>query len=234
MKIFLVSFLIFFDILNLKAQKETPSEIIDHVRKSYERVRNFSAHAEIIVDVKSIKIPDKYATVYFKYPDKYRFKSKSFILVPRKGLNFSINEILQEPAILVSAGSNMIDGNKCYEIKIIPDNERSDIVLASLFIDSTSFLVRRMEVNTKKSGSYDVLLNYSRQDYPVPSRITITFDVDKLKFPLKFMGDIDTSSSPDTTQQEGKVIIKYSDYKINSGVPEDIFNDDTSPQKTGD
>ena len=210
---------------DIQAQEKNAHDLLQKTIDRYTQIRDFSAQAEIVVDVDFINIPDKYATVYYKYPDRYRFKSKGFIMIPKKGLNFSINEVLNQPAVLVYSGTELIDGVNCDEIKVIPDDPKSEIVLASVFIDPETHFVKKMEAITRKSGSYTVWLYYNQQKFVLPDSIRINFDVQKLHFPLKFMGNIKVDDQDNQAGKEGSVIIRYSDYKVNDGVEDSVFNE---------
>ncbi len=215
---------------SLFAQQKDAHEILNETKSRYTKIRDFTAQAEIIVDVNLIKIPDKYATVYYKYPDKYRFKSKGFIMVPRKGLNFSIADIMNQPATLVYAGEDTVGNINCDEIKILPEDSQSEIVLATVYIDPVLYFVRKMEAITRKSGSYTVYLFYDQKQYPLPDEIKISFDVGKLQFPLKFMGDVQVNDRQDRKPEDANVIIKYTDYIVNEGVSDAIFMKDSTKE----
>ena len=225
-KRYLFLLILFLNAQKIHAQSPDAHDILHKSIDEYSKIKDFSAHAEIIVNVDFINIPDKYATVYYKYPDRYRFKSKGFIMIPKKGLNFSINEVLNQPAALVYSGKEDVEGITCDEIKVIPDDPKSEIVLASVFIEPESYFVKKMEANTRKSGTYTVLLYYDQQKYALPDSIRINFDVEKLHFPLKFMGNIQVDDQDDNSVKDGSVTIKYSDYKINYGVNDSVFNED--------
>jgi hypothetical protein len=222
--------LIYFFLLNfscrLFGQQPDAHGLLGKAIAEYSKIRDFSAHAEIIVNVDFINIPDKYATVFYKYPDRYRFKSKGFIMIPKKGLNFSLNDILNQPAVLVYSGKSIIDGISCDEIKIIPDDPQSEVVLANVYIEPSFFYVKKLEANTRKSGSYSVMFYYNQHEFALPDSIKINFDVEKLHFPLKFMANIDVDDQDNQTKNEGSVTIKYTDYKINIGVSDDVFTEE--------
>jgi len=209
--------------LSPKAQEIDPKTIIESVKSRFNEIKDFTAQAEIIVNVDFIKIPDKYAVVYFKYPDKYRFKSKGFIMVPKRGLNFSISDILSQPATLVKGGEADFNGKECIVVKILPDDPRSEVVLATLLIDPDTHFVMEMEANTRKSGTYSIKLHYIQIKYPLPDEIQIKFDVEKLHFPLKFMGNVKIDDTQNLTPEDATVTIKYSEYKINVGLSDDQF-----------
>ena len=214
----------FCGIIPVFGQEHDPVTIINDSKSEYGKIKDFTADAEINVNVDFIKIPRKYATVYFKSPDKYRFISPGFIMIPKKGLNFSVQDLLMQPATIIYIGTFELEGDKCDEIKAIPEDGKSDLVLATFYISTLTHYVKRIEANTKKTGAYSVNLDYGLNKLPLPEEIQITFDIEKISFPLKFMGDMKVENKGGGSNPEpASVTIKYTHYKVNIGLNDQIF-----------
>ena len=209
--------------LTVLAQEKDPNVMLEFVKNRYQKVNDYKANAEIIVSVDFIKIPEKYAIVFYKSPDKFRFKSAGFIMVPKKGINFSILEIINHPYTAVYDGVTEINGKNDYEIKVIPLDHKSDLVLATVWIDPLSFFIDKVEANTRRSGTYLIDFEYDQNSMPLPDEMRITFEVAKLRFPLKFMGNVQVDEREGQVADQATVIIKYSGYQVNTGLKDDIF-----------
>lgn len=222
--------ILFSSSLPVFAQEPDPYHVLELVKNKYDRITDYTVNAEIIVDIDLIKIPEKNAIVYYKAPDKYRFKSEGFIMIPKKGLNFSILELISNPFTAIYDGTIELNGKNVHELKIIPKDRNGDLVLATLWIDSLSSFIERVEANTRRSGSYVIDLKYDRKSsLPLPDEIRITFEVEKLRFPLKFIGNVNIDTPVSEMPDQATVTIKYTEYKVNTGLKDEIFNE--NPQR---
>ncbi len=213
-------------IFKVHSQEKNPEEILSAVREKLGSVRDFSADVEIDINIDFIKIPNKYATVIYKHPDKFKFRSPGFFMIPKKGFGFSIVDLLEKSYTAVYVGLVEQKGKVLEEIKIIPMENKSDIVLASFWIDTESDLVYHFEAVTKKSGYYLTDFEYSEND-PLPSKNIIRFEVDDIRLPLRFMGKVDMKQFELQEVKMGEVIITYYNYDINPGLKDEEFEDDS-------
>ncbi|HLF33537.1 MAG TPA: hypothetical protein VI583_04840 [Cyclobacteriaceae bacterium] len=217
----------FFTIFVIKAAAQDTDAylILENVKKTYEQINDYSAKATINVNVDFIHIPQKEAEVFFKAPDKYRYKSPGFIMIPRKGVDFSIIDIMSRHYDAIYSGMRTIGNEIFHEVKVIPSGNQGDLVLATLLIDRSSWFITRVEAITRKSGSFVIDFYQKQGEMPLPDSVRITFEVDKLSFPLKFMGNMKVDAPEAEAPDQASVTIRYSNYKVNTGLKDDIFNE---------
>lgn len=208
--------------------KEWTLQLIDKIREKYLSIKDYQADINININVEFINIPDKKAHVYFKQPDKIKYESENFILLPKKNMDFSLKDILNTQFTSVYVGKENTDSVESEVVKIIPLDPASEIVLATLWIDANNARVIKIEANTRKNGSYIMNMIYNKISDILPQQVKVTFELTKMEIPFSFLLD----SKPmffnhDEGKQQtlGTVIISYSNYKINSGIPDTIFND---------
>ena len=67
----------------------------------------------------------------------------------------------------------------------------------------------------------------SQFNYPLPSEMIFSFNVDRMNIPRGISGEIENDASKDKKQKNttGKVFITYSNYKVNKGIPDKIFEE---------
>ena len=209
------------------AQSKDPDVILDNVRKNFNRVQDYEVNVKIKVDVDFLKVPETIAKIYYKQPDKIQFKSESFALLPKEGLDFSPLSLLKDEYTAIYEREDTINGNKTSVVKVIPLGEAGNIILSTLWVDQSANVIRKIESTTKAAGTFSIELRYDKpvNNYPLPNSMIFTFNVDKMRIPKGFNGDM---SSEEKKQDEnksttGKVYITYSDYKVNKGIPDEIF-----------
>jgi hypothetical protein len=217
-----------FSYINLFPQEKDPYAIIDTMKYYVEQVIDYSADLEIDVDVDFINMPSKHARIYYKKPDKIKIKSDEFFMFPKRGLKNRMTEILDEPYTAIYLDQEIIREELHHVIRVVPMGRKPDIILATWWINCNSFLISRSESNTRNDGSFLVDLFYDDPEIHLPTEMIFTFEIEKLKLPLKFIGksagmEMDKSKMNDS--QKGKVYIKFSNYHVNTDLQDELFED---------
>ena len=218
--------LIFFYCIS-SAQSKNPDVILDNVRKNFDRVQDYEVNVKIKVDVNFLKVPETAAKIYFKQPDKIQFQSESFALLPKEGLNFSPLSFLKDQYTAIYDREDTIDGKKTSVVKVIPLGEGGNIILSTLWVDQSLKVIRKIESTTKTAGTFTIELKYDKPEdnYPLPSSMIFTFNIDKMQIPKGLDGDMtsEETKKDEKKSSKGKVYITYSNYKVNKGIPDEIF-----------
>jgi outer membrane lipoprotein-sorting protein len=200
-------------------------EVLEKVINKHESIESFSAHVDIDVDVSFIKMPVKEAEIYFKRPDKFKVKAKSFLMLPKKGMKFSIDDYLKIKHSAIFVFDQEIEGFNCHMIKVVPLEETTEFVLLTLWIDSKDFVVRKLETTTTDMGTYSVKFDYGNNEYWLPVKQEVKFKLDKFKIPMKFNGKITFETDEEQKETEGTVTLTFSDYKVNTYIEDSIFEE---------
>jgi hypothetical protein len=213
------------------SQTNDPDVILKKVLDLFNKVQDYEVDVKIKVDVEFIKAPDTEAKIYFKQPNKVKFKSETFAMLPREGFDYSPNQLLKKKYTAFYVREDTIDNHKTSVIKVIPLGETDDIILSTLWVDQSKNLISKVETTTKTKGTFAIELEYNFTDlnYPLPSLMTFSFNIDKTNIPVGFSGELENDlnqkkkdSKPTTT---GKVYVTYSNYKVNLGIPDDVFEE---------
>jgi outer membrane lipoprotein-sorting protein len=213
---------------NCFAQTKDPAKILDAVKQKFDLVHNYEADVNIHVDINFIKMPDRKAKIYFKQPDKMKFHSDGFALLPKQGFNFSPVQLLKGDYNSIFVRVDQINGKKLDVIKIIPNSDSSDVVLSTLWIDETEKVIQKVETVGKKSGNISIDFKYI-PNQTLPTEVKFTFN----------LGDAPTAAATQHPDQNNAAAVKpmargpikgtatltYSNYKINQGIPDNIFDE---------
>ena len=234
MKKLIVMFLIMS--VNLFGQQKDADKILKDVIRKFDKVEDYQADISLKLDISFAKIPDTKAKIYFKKPDKVKIDSKGFAIVPRQSINFSPASLLKGDYTAIYVKTETVDNNKLDVIKIIPNSDSTDIILSTLWIDENQSLIRKVVTNGKKSGTTTIEMSYDNPSYSLPSKIVFNFNVSDVDVPQQ-MQQQQPMQQQNQNQNDarhrgfrsisGKVIVTYSNYKINQGIPDSIFEDKT-------
>jgi hypothetical protein len=190
--------------------------LLKAVGQNMDKISRFEADALVKVDVEFINIKDRTMKVKFESPDKFTFESDGLALLPKKGLQMDYLQLLKAKYTAIAQGEEIIRNRKTRLVKVIPEAEDSDVILAQLWIDPEYNRIMKMKTFTRKSGSYVIDFDYNTTYRPLPDLLTVSFDINNMTFPSKAMNEIMTKGlqKPDSIPKKATVTVKYSNYKI--------------------
>lgn len=218
-------------VAQIQAQLKDPDQIISLVTENFDRIEDYQVNVNINVDIEFIKVPQTNAKIYFKKPDKIKLESDGFAMLPKEGLNFSPNSLLQKKYTAIYEQDVELEGFNTSIVKVIPLGDQGDVILTTLWIDQKAKVIRKVESTTKTNGTFNIDLNYNPNlKYPLPDKMVFSFNLDKLSLPTSITGEQSDELSTKNEKRrdsrtKGKVIVNYSDYKINLGIEDTIFEE---------
>ncbi len=203
--------------------------ILNNIKTKLGRVNDYSANVEVSVKMDFLKMPNSKAEIFFKKPDKFKFNSSGFAILPKAGFDFNPQKILDHDIIAKIVGDTLFDNKLLKIIEITPNVDSLKFSSAVLFIDDVQYLISQISISADRGMNITTKFKYGEQNnYALPSEINVNFDLSNIvednktkkgrkKIPENFRGDIN---------------IKYSNYKINLGIDDSVFVDEEKSSKT--
>lgn len=222
-------FILFFVFATVKAQDA--QALAQKVKAKLSLVKDYKATGTMKTDVRFMKIPESAVTIYYKNPDKFSIRKQDGITVsPKGGMSVNMNALFGgENYTAVAAGKGVLNGIPVVIIKLLPLDEKSQIVVSTLFIDEKESLIRKAVSTTKDNGTYEIEMEYARYSkWGLPDKVIFIFSTKDYKLPKGLAFDYDGGTKPPPPKagkenEKGKVEILYKDYVINGGLPDSIF-----------
>lgn len=216
-------------IMSKQGFAQQAADLVNKVKAKLDKVNDYTAQGKMKIDVSFIDAPESKVTVYYKKPNRFKVKKNGGIsILPKGGVSVNIGTLLSGEQYDVIAGKDVkLNGIETKVVKLLPQNESSDMVLTTLYIEEKTLVVRRATVTTKESGTYEIDLNYSKyMDWGLPDKLVFSFNTKDYKLPkgLTFEYEKGDKKKAETLKnKKGKVEISYSTYAINKGVDDKIF-----------
>jgi outer membrane lipoprotein-sorting protein len=210
---------------------QTAEELVQKVKEKFDKINDYTAKGKMKMNVTFIKAPVATINVYYKKPDKIRINNeKGISLIPKGSFNINIGTILAE-----ANEYDIIDGGKEDKtglriVKMLPTDEAADIVLSTFYIDENQFLVKKARTTTRENGTYELEMSYGKYaEFGLADKIVFSFNTKDYKLPKGVTFDYDDGSKENNAAEKqknrkGKVEIVYSEYQLNKGIPDAVFN----------
>ena len=212
--------LLAFIVLAPSLSARTANEILSDIKIKMQRVKSYTSELTIKVDVPFMKVPVSKATLTHVAPDKTTIDAPGFAMIPKQGADMSALKLLNSDYAAVDMGIEEWQGVRMRKIKVLPADESSDIVVATLWIDTTMMVARKVMSTTKKAGTITAELVYADANarvYGLPSYTKLIMEIGSFEIPKTMSGDFNESSrdtKPKNGPQKAVVEIWYAKYRI--------------------
>lgn len=222
---FLLAFLCTFS----SGYTQDAESIISKVKAKLEKVNDYASKGSISLDVEFIKIPTSRVEMFYKKPDKIRIKSADGLsILPKGGFSVNLQALLSSGQYsAVKIGNSKFNGLNVETVKLIPLSENSDLLVATLYIDSKDYLIQKSITTTKTNGTVEMEMVYGAYaQWGLPDKITVIFSTKDYKLPKGISFDYNPSGNAGikkTSSGKGKVEVVYETYQVNKGVNEQVF-----------
>jgi outer membrane lipoprotein-sorting protein len=220
-----------FILTGIKISAQDIKTLLKQVKDKYDKVNDYTADGKLKTNVVFIKAPIASVKIYYKKPDKLKIKNeKGVSFIPKGSVNINLNNILGlENFEAIASGTEKINDTICKVVKIFPLSDEENITRATLYIDEKQLVVMKSVISTKENGTYELIMTYKNYtSYGLPDKVQFTFSTKEYKLPKGISIDYDNGTDKDKADKEkskkGKVEITYTNYVINKGVPDSVFD----------
>lgn len=192
---------------------------LENAIHKFDGVKDYTVNVKVHVDMKAAQIPEMEAKVYFKAPDKVKIDSKGFFLMPKDvGI---INPAKFDPDKFEVAVIDTFTykGDPAVRLSLVPKNDMTGDRNIVLTIDKQDWLI--VEIATAPYPGREASAKITYGDFggfKMPVKVNVRLDIGKLSGMVPHGHGV-----PRLSELNGTVEINYSNYKINTGLPDKIF-----------
>ncbi|MEP6466475.1 MAG: hypothetical protein ABJB05_09215 [Parafilimonas sp.] len=231
MKFYLKILLLFITVhSSLFSFSQDVTGLVNKVKAKLDKVNDYTATGVLKTDVAFIKAPVSKVIIYYKKPNYFRLKKNGGIsILPKGGISVNMGSIIgTDNFTALDAGDAIVNKIKTKVVKLLPNDDNSNVVLSTLYIDESNFLVYKAVTTTRENGTYELTMQYGKYaDYGLPDKVQFSFNAKDYKLPKGLTLDFDENTSTDEMNKlknkKGKVEIDYTSYTINKGVDDAVF-----------
>ena len=187
-------------------------------------VRDYTVTLDVVADIERLNVPPMHATMYFKQPDKVHLDAEGFAMLPREGLQPNFSKLLTRFNV-AAVGKDTVDGVPLKKVVLQPKSERT--FPRSLTIDVNTERWTPERIVTTGSGDRVATITFT---YVQVGGVWLASEMKagfSLAAPDSAEPDMPAAPMrPPQTPRKGTVSVTFSNYRINTGLSDDIFSKD--------
>ena len=211
--------------------QEDAARTLDALQKKYSSLKDYTVDINVHFDIEGFKAPDMQAKLYCKPPDRMKIESKRIFFLPKEGGTFNPSMFNREDFEVKFLERLMYEGRNAIKLKLTPKKKKPNGQDFILTVDTDRNLIREMNISSFEGREVKALIEYGHSsDFDLPTRIELHLDTPFSE--SKEIRDFGQSAQP-AKRITGRAEITYSNYKVNSGLSDKIFNETDSSKLRG-
>jgi outer membrane lipoprotein-sorting protein len=202
----------------------TWDQIITNVENGFAGIEDYTVDLDVVADLERMNVPPMHATMYFKQPDKIHFEADGFALLPREGMALNPRRFRSRYSA-ESVTEEYVEGARAYKVTLKPKDEKKKFLNLWLYVDPEHWTVARIVVPLLDGRLMSASPRYQQiGDRWLPASLTVTFSAASIDTTDPNVFDQLTPPRRPLSPRNGTVIIKYSQYRLNTGLSDDLFD----------
>jgi outer membrane lipoprotein-sorting protein len=232
-KLLCVTFFLFATVFSHASAKNFPlasntDTVLAKAVDGFSVVRDFVVTINAEVKMERVQVPKMHATMYFRKPDKIHFDSQGFLFVPRDG-------IVLNPAMLAERydasliGIDTLNSAKVYKLQLAAKEKKTKLRQMYIWIEPVHWTISKIETIPYEGRTLSMIFTYIlvQEKYWLPAKIIFslgsTVEKEKSSDDLSSQQADQFSQMQPAMPRNGSVTILYSDYNVNAGIDDSVF-----------
>jgi hypothetical protein len=205
----------------------TADEILTNAVQTFGGVEDFRVTIDVEVSMERMQIPPMHALMQFKRPDKIHFDSQGFLFLPKEGMVLN-PAYIQERYSTADRSIDTIDGMKHYKLLLVAKDPSARLLRLSAWINAANWTIRKVETTPYEGRTLTLLFEYSleQEKYWMLLKTIASFGSvagAQIQNEMLEMKKQALDDSPKPPSRNGSLTIKYSNYKVNQGIDDSVF-----------
>ena len=201
--------------------------VLDRIAAQYAAVQDYAVTLSVTTNIERMSVPPMHATMYFKKPDRIHFEAKGFAVLPREGLAFN-PATLSERFLVDAVSPDTLSGKRVIRLTMRPRSDQARTRRVILYVDPQRWTPEKFTTAGIDGRTMSASFTHSRVGgLWLPTNLFV-----------EFSAATDTSAVPQWEQsvpgssgrmpfRGGTIEVKYSDYRVNTGLDDAIFEEPT-------
>lgn len=198
-------------------------EYLENAIHKFDGIKDYVVDVKVHLDLKAVQAPDMEAKVYFKEPDKVKIDSRGLFFMPKDVGIINPRKFDPDKFEIAILDTLTYQGDPAVRLSLVPKKDETGGHNIVLTIDKKDWLIVEIATAPYPGREASAKITYGTFDgFQMPVKVEVNLDVGKLEGRVREFGP----EHGRVSELKGKVDVYYSNYRINSGLPDDIFKKD--------
>ncbi len=216
----LLSFLIGLILLLPIQRQDNGLQYLENVIGKFSGIKDYTVDVRVHLDIQEVKAPDMDAKVYYKEPDKVKIDSKGLFFLPKDVGVFNPRKFNPKDFDISVIDTLTYNGDPAVRVSLTSKKDEAKDHKIILTIDKKDWLIKEIATAPSPGRQVSAKISYGVFDgFELPVKIEVNLDVAKVN---PQMGSFDGERRRGGGVK-GNVEVYYSNYKINTGLSDEIF-----------
>jgi outer membrane lipoprotein-sorting protein len=206
----------------------TGEEMLRSVEARLASVRDYTVTLDVVADIERLNVPPMQATMYFKQPDKVHIDAQGFAMLPKEGLQPNAAKLLARYAV-TGVVKDTLEGVQVRKVLLQAKSERTFPRSLAVYVDPGRWTTERIVTSGSAERLVTISFSYVKvEGVWLPGGMTAAFSLGPAD-----STEPDLPANPMRMPQKprnGTVTVRYSNYRLNTGLSDDIFAKDVPPR----
>ncbi len=209
------------------SQKELQNLILEN----WERIEDYEVDIKLDLDIPGFRMPSRKIHYMYKSPDMSKVEVKGFAIVPKQGIQ-PFFTFLRDSVSLQIVNDTLLNGESFFEVTL-EDTFMNELGTINFLVNQRTGNITDAWVIHDGREFFRLVSEYEKVDgifLPTSTSIKMTFPPDfknlqRLGKKPTQMRDFDASMTDEWL--DGSITINFKNYKVNRGIPDYKFDDET-------
>jgi outer membrane lipoprotein-sorting protein len=217
------------------SSRPDPGQVFAELIKPYRNLNDYTVKISAKILMPTIRIPDFYATLYFKQPDRFHIETKSFAPIPRNSGVFNPRQFDPVKNRITYLKTETLGQTRADVYRVEPLDAKTPVRYYQVWVGGTPGRIIQMENLTFQGTKALVKISHQTvsrgaETWLLPETVRIHLTFPEAATPSD-RSTFDTRDNPlsggmrrlDEVNGEGDIDIAYSDWKVNTGLEDSLF-----------
>jgi hypothetical protein len=200
--------------------QDDAARYLEALERKYSALMDYTVDVRVHFDMEGFNAPDMQAKLYFKPPDNMKVESKKVFFFPKEGGLFNPFLFKKEAFDVRLLEEITYDNRKAVRLKLYPKDSKKLKQNFVLTLDVENHRIREFQTSSEGKEVKGMIDYVTFETFDLPKRIELHLDLPfKESFEMREFGQPEAAPRRVT----GQVEISYSNYRVNSGLRDEIF-----------
>ncbi len=216
--------------------------VLKRMRMNYNAIDDLEVEIKVEVEMPGLRMPRKKIRYFYKAPDKTKIEADGFAVLPKDNILPMMNTLNNDSLKLEVLGSDTVNGHDTWVVTLADSMINRDIILKS-WVDQKHGMVLQSTAVWDTTEVMVMTFEYRFVDdvafVPVSTRIQMHMPPQMRDLQILGRDPLDAKKYRESLKDmddwvEGEVIMEFSKYRLNQGLPDSFFPEDESEPESAE